>query len=181
MSTMDNPLLHGVAGFAGYLREHGFAVGIAEQQAMLTALLHLPVRQYRQSQACWRAIVCSNREQWQRYPELFELYWFPQRVRGSSRISGATRRSRNLAELVTAMHAQMAEAGTQAAAMAASLADQSDGVNEVATGEHVAGGASAADPLVKRDFAEWLPSDLQQLNALAEDVARKVRKRLLRC
>jgi uncharacterized protein len=181
---MENSLLHGIAGFATYLRDHGFSVGIAEQQAMLTTLLHLPVKQYRQIQPCWRAIVCSNKDQWRRYPELFDLFWFPERVRGSSRISGATkpRRSRNLSELVAAMHAQMN--GTQANPQTATLAGLAFGQenigSEKAANDQAAGGASAVDPLAKRDFGEWLQSDLQQLNVLAEEVVRKIRKRLLR-
>lgn len=174
---MDNALLHRLAGFAGHLRDHGFGVGIPEQQAMLVVVQHLPVRQYRQIQPCWRAIVCSNRDQWRRYPELFDLYWFPERVRGSARVSGMTRRSRNLTELVASMRAQMDGAGAGSKGLAhAGAGDDGEG----AANESAAGGASAVDPLVKRDFGAWLQSDLQQLNSLAEDVARKIRKRLLR-
>jgi uncharacterized protein with von Willebrand factor type A (vWA) domain len=179
---MPASLIHGIAGFAAHLRDHGFGVGIAEQQAMLTAALRLPVRQYRLIQPCWRAIVCSNQDHWRRYPELFNLYWFPERVRGSSRMSGATRRSRNLTEMVQDMHAQMDAASARPADRPLlGFSDESASADEQdARNDHAAGGASAVDPLAKRDFGEWLQTDLQRLNLLAEDVVRKIRKRLLR-
>lgn len=180
---MQPSLIQGIAGFTAYLRDHGFAVGITEQQAMLKTMLQLPVAQYRQIQPCWRAIVCSNKDHWRRYPELFKLYWLPERVRGSSRISGTTRRSRSLTEMVEAMHEQMNTGNAKPAENPllgfsdASSASESDQGQQ---NDHAAGGASAIDPLTKKDFGEWLQSDLQQLNRLAEEVAARVRKRLLR-
>jgi uncharacterized protein with von Willebrand factor type A (vWA) domain len=179
---MYSSIIPGVAGFAAHLRDNGFVVGIAEQQAMLVAVLSLPVSQYRRIQACWRAIVCSNKEHWRRYPELFDMYWFPDRLRGSSRVSGSTRRSRNLEEMVRELHAEMDAGRTTSGKRAQSgFADETTLANDEGTrSEYAAGGASATDPLTKKDFGEWLQADLQQLNLLAEDVARKVRKRLLR-
>ncbi|MGB7596615.1 MAG: VWA domain-containing protein [Gallionella sp.] len=179
---MHPSLIQGIAGFTAYLRDHGFAVGITEQQAMLNTMLQLPVTQYRQIQPCWRAIVCSNKDHWRRYPELFKLYWLPERVRGSSRISGTTRRSRSLTEMVEAMHEQMNSGNAKPAGNPLlGFSDASASANEPGQqNDHAAGGASAVDPLAKKDFGEWLQSDLQQLNRLAEEVAAKVRKRLLR-
>jgi uncharacterized protein with von Willebrand factor type A (vWA) domain len=179
---MQSSLVQGIAGFTAHLRDHGFGVGIAEQQAMLKAALQLPVQQYRQIQPCWRAIVCSNKDHWRRYPELFDLYWFPERIRGTSRISGATRRSRSLTEMVQAMHAQMDAASAKSSdGPLLGFADESASASdEGARNDHAAGGASTVDPMAKRDFGEWLQSDLQQLNLLAEDVGKKIRKRLLR-
>ena len=130
----------------------------------------------------WRAIVCSNKDHWRRYPELFKLYWLPQRVRGSSRISGTTRRSRSLTEMVEALHEQMNSGNAKPAGNPLlGFSDASASANEPGQqNDHAAGGASAVDPLAKKDFGEWLQSDLQQLNRLAEEVAAKVRKRLLR-
>jgi uncharacterized protein with von Willebrand factor type A (vWA) domain len=179
---MQSSIIHGIAGFTAYLRDHGFGVGIAEQRDMLAAVLQLPVQQYRQIQPCWRAIVCSNKDHWRRYPELFDLYWFPERARGRSRMSGTTRRSRSLAEMVQDMHAQMDSAGAKPSdrpllGFADATASAGD---DAARNDQAAGGASAVDPLAKRDFGEWLQSDLQQLNLLAEEVGKRIRKRLLR-
>ncbi|OIQ98523.1 VWA domain containing CoxE-like protein [mine drainage metagenome] len=179
---MQSSLIQGIAGFTAYLRDNGYGVGISEQQAMLNSVMQLPVEQYRQIQPCWRAIVCSNKDHWRRYPELFNLYWLPEKVRGTSRMSGTTRRSRKLSEIVEAMHAQMdaANAKPTESPLLGFADDSAAGSDEGGHSDQAAGGASAVDPLTKRDFGEWLQSDLQQLNLLAEEVAMKVRKRLLR-
>jgi len=179
---MESTLIQGIACFTAYLRDNGFRVGISEQQAMLNSVMRLPVEQYRQIQPCWRAIVCGNKDHWRRYPELFKLYWFPEQIRGTSRMSGTTRRSRKLSDIVEDMHAQMDAANAKPVESSLKgLKDESaSGSEEAGDNDLAAGGASAVDPLAKRDFGEWLQTDLQQLTLLAEEVAMKVRKRLLR-
>ncbi|MBI3526226.1 MAG: VWA domain-containing protein [Betaproteobacteria bacterium] len=180
MPNQPQPL-HAVAGFAAHLREHGFQVGIPEQQAMLTAALRLPLAQHGRIESCWRAIVCANPDSWRRYPELFEHYWYPHRVRGSVRSSGMTRRARSLPEMVQALHQEMEQGGQKPSdAKSLGFADSSAGAGDGENNGQAMGGASSADPLAKRDFGEWLQSDLQRLNQLAEAVAQRVRKRLMR-
>jgi len=85
MGPMDANPLESIAGFAALLRDHGLKVGIAEQQAFVQAALALPVERAAKLDAAWRAIACQNPRDWRRWPELFERYWHPQRVRGSVR------------------------------------------------------------------------------------------------
>ncbi|HUW36297.1 MAG TPA: VWA domain-containing protein [Rhodocyclaceae bacterium] len=172
--------LHAVAGFAAHLRDHGFQVGIPEQQAMLEAAMRLPLADHARVGSCWRAIVCANQDSWRRYPELFERYWYPKRARGSVRTSGMTRRSRSLPDVVRDLHQEMAQGGQKPGATSLGLADGAAGAGESENRNKAMGGASSADPLAKRDFGEWLQSDLQRLNQLAEEVARRVRMRLMR-
>ena len=95
MNTQARPL-ESIAGFAALLREHGLKVGVAEQQAMVQTALHLPIDRAAHLDAAWRAIACHDARDWRRWPDLFERYWHPQRTKGSSRVSGETRPSRNL-------------------------------------------------------------------------------------
>lgn len=180
MQTQAQPL-QAVAGFAAHLRDHGFPVGIAEQRAMLDSAARLSVREHHRVQSCWRAIVCINRDTWRRYPELFQLYWYPHKARGTVRSSGTTRRSRSLPEMIEALHQQM-DCGGQAPAArrAQAMMDASAGAGAGETSPQAMGGASRTDPLARRDFGEWLQSDLQRLNRLADEVAQRVRKRLMR-
>lgn len=176
--------LAAIAGFAATLREHGFRIGIAEQQAFVQAALTLPVSSHRQLDAAWRAIACQNRRDWQRWPDLFQRYWHPQRVRGSTRVSGMTRPSRDLRQAVQQMHAGMdAAAGAPArntgasdAALDGALQPDADDPGRA----HTLGGASRTDPLHERSFSQWLPQDLAQLNQLAERIAERLRQRLTR-
>ena len=100
--------LEQMAGFAALLREHGLSVGVAEQQAMVQAALRLPLSAHRQLDPAWRAIACHSPRDWARWPDLFTRYWYPQRVKGSSRVSGQTRPSRHLQQLVQGLHDSMA-------------------------------------------------------------------------
>lgn len=175
--------LGAIAGFAATLREHGFRIGIAEQQAFVQTALALPVSGHRQLDAAWRAIACHNRRDWQRWPELFQRYWQPQRVRGSTRVSGMTRPSRDLRQAVQQMHEDMASAGAPARDAGASDAALDTTLQPTAddTGRpHTLGGASRTDPLHERSFSQWLPQDLARLNQLAERIAERLRQRLTR-
>jgi uncharacterized protein len=178
MSTAAQPL-EGIAGFAALLREHGLTVGIAEQQAMVQAALHLPVERCAALDPAWRAIACHDARDWRRWPELFQRYWYPQRTKGSVKTSGQTRPSRNLQQLVQSLHDSMA-AGmprggpSDAALQAPAIADEADGL------PRAQGGASRTEALHDRSLAMWLPQDLATLERLAEQIARRLRKRLTR-
>jgi len=174
--------LESIAGFAALLREHGLAVGIPEQQAMVQAALRLPVERCAALAPAWRAIACHDARDWRRWPELFERYWFPQRVRGTARLSGQTRPSRNLQQLVQSLHDSLAAGGAprsapaDAALQSGALAEEPD-----ATGQPRAqGGASRSEALHDRSLSMWLPQDLALLERLAEQIARRLRRRLTR-
>lgn len=180
----DSGAIAALAGFAQMLREHGLAVGVTEQQAMLRAALALPLQRQRQVEAAWRAIACHDRRDWQRWPELFERYWFPQRLKGSSKLSGQTRPSRDLRQLVQAMQQGLDEASNAPLRPGQGLPDAAlDGVavDEQDNGRPLAqGGATRTEALHDRSLAMWLPQDLAQLNQLAERIAKTLRQRLTR-
>ena len=179
--------LDSIAGFAALLREHGLQVGIAEQQAFVQAVLAVPVQRAARLDAAWRAIACHDARDWRRWPELFERYWHPQRLKGSVRVSGQTRPQRDLRQVVQTLHealgdsAPRAEAGAKApnAALDTALDATGDGLAQSGT-PRAQGGASRTDPLHDRSLAEWLPQDLTLLDRLAERIARRLRLRLTR-
>jgi len=173
--------IEAIAGFASYLREHGFRVGIAEQQAMVQAATVLSPERYRELQAGWRGIVCSGATEWRRYPELFGLYWFPAAARASVRVSGATRPRRDLRELVESLQRSGDGAERPGAPTASGIASgDAPAPADDNDRSRTQGGASRTEPLEKRDFGEWLPQDLGRLQRIVEEVARRVRRRLTR-
>ena len=148
--------------FASYLREHGFLIGLGELDAMLRITLLLNPTQYSQLKSCWRGLVCSTSDQWQKYPDLFEAFWFPHRVRGSTRSSGVNRKNKSLQSLVAQMHADMdAAAGQAKPSVGLEVDSQSgegdDGFNGIDSPQAM-GGASKTDPL-NRDVKQWMPED----------------------
>lgn len=175
---MEARPLQAIAGFAAFLRENGFSVGVPEQQAMVGAALALPVSRYRSVEAGWRGIVCQDPPGWRRYPELFGTYWFPDRLTGNIRVSGQTRR-RDLREAVASLQRSMTDTAQAAAGRDTGLSDDQS-AGSASGPERAQGGASRTEALEQRDFAQWLPQDLGRLERIVEEMAQRMRRRLLR-
>jgi len=173
--------LEAIAGFAALLREHGLKVGIAEQQAMVRAALSLPLDRWKQVDAAWRAIACHDARDWRRWAELFERYWHPQRLKGSTKVSGQTRPNRSLQQLVQSLHEGMAGGTPPPQRATSDVALNAPALPPDEPGQGRAqGGASRTEALHDRSLSQWLPQDLAQLERLAEQVALRLRKRLTR-
>lgn len=180
-NTAARPL-ESIAGFAALLRDHGLTVGIAEQQAMVDAALRVPLERAARLDAAWRAIACHDVRDWRRWPDLFGRYWHPERTKGRTQVSGQTRPSRNLQQLVKSLHDGMAGAAPSVRPATADTAFQSPAAEAAddAGLPRAQGGASRADPLHDRSLSQWLPQDLAQLERLAEQIAQTLRRRLTR-
>jgi uncharacterized protein len=181
--------LQAIAGFAAMLRDHGLKVGISEQQAFVEAALALPLeRAAGHLGPAWRAIACRDARDWRRWPELFERYWHPQRLKGSVRTSGRTRPARDMRQLVQALHETLGQGGSaprlEPGARALDTALHAGGdearQDDATAASRAQGGASRTEALHDRALAEWLPQDLAQLERLAEAIARRLRRRLTR-
>lgn len=174
--------------FAHYLREHGFSLGYAEVELMARAAAALPLAQWPRIAALWRGIASGSHRQWQRYPDLHGAFWFPHKVKGSTRSSGLTRKGRSLPDLVQQMHSEMGQMPPASSAMdqpaqaSLGLADQAgSGELEDASGPPRAqGGASRSAPLEQRDFSDWQAEDLERMEPLIELLKRRLRSQLLR-
>lgn len=170
--------------FAHYLREHGFALGYAEVDAMTRAAAALPLAQWARVEAAWRGIAAGNRAQWARYPELHRAWWFPQRVRASTRSSGLQRKSRSLPELVRELQGRLGDAPPGGdRPVAGPGGPEAAGTAVAEAGEpttRAQGGASRAEALAERDFAEWMPGDIDRFEPAVEAFQRRLRQRLLR-
>jgi uncharacterized protein len=172
-----------LAGFAAFLRDHGMHVGVSEQNSMLQAALAIGAVQGRKLNAAWRAIACNNLREWRLWPELFERYWYPQRMRGQVRVSGKTRPSRDLRQAMQDLHHQMdsappAAGQSKSAAHSASDAPASDAQTQDGGIPRAQGGASLVEPqleaLQQRDGQMWLPHELGDLQRLARQITARL-------
>lgn len=168
--------------FAHYLREHGFALGYAELELMVRAAAALPLAQWARVEALWRGIAAGSHKQWLKYPELHQAFWFPHQVRASTRSSGLTRRGRTLPELVQQLHDELGNSPPGQTTPTQGMAEQqAEGDLEASESPPRAqGGASRTDPLDQRDFADWMPSDMDRFEPLVEALKRRLRSQLLR-
>ncbi len=168
--------------FAHYLRDHGFALGYAEIELMLRSAAALPLSQWRRVEALWRGVASGSHKQWLKYPDLHEAFWFPHKIKSSTRSSGLMQRGRSLPELVQQMHSEMGNTPPGEARPVTGMADQ-PGAGESEESQDAPrsqGGASRTAPLDERDFADWLPSDMDRFEPLVEALKRRLRARLLR-
>lgn len=163
--------------FAAYLREHGFLLGMGELRAMLDASVALDPSQHRQLKHCWRAIASSSAPQWRKFPDLFEAYWYPRRVSGSTRSTNVQRKSRSLQELVAQMHADMEAPGREGRGTVGLDFDAGSGDGN--RSDKAMGGASRVDPL-HQDFRSWLPDDIAKLESCIAPLEQRLRKKLIR-
>jgi uncharacterized protein with von Willebrand factor type A (vWA) domain len=171
--------LASIAGFAALLRDHGLKVGVAEQQAMVQAALALPLARSRQVEAAWRAIACHDARDWRRWPELFERYWHPERLKGTVRTSGLQRPARDLRQLVQSLQSGL-DTPSRPGSRPGDTALAGEGVGDDSPAMRAQGGASRVEALHDKSLSEWLPQDLARLQALAERIARRLRQRLTR-
>lgn len=173
--------------FAHYLREHGFVLGYSEVELMARAAASLPLAQWQRIEPLWRGIASGSRPQWQKYPALHQAFWFPHKVKGSTRSTGLIRKNRSLPELVQQLHSELgqtppASPAEQRRQPTLDMADQAgSGELEEASGPPRAqGGASRTAPLDQRDFAEWQAGDMDRFEPLVEMFKRRLRNQLLR-
>lgn len=168
--------------FAHYLREHGFALGYAEIELMVRAAAALPLEQWRRVAALWRGIASGSHRQWLKYPGLHQAFWMPHTVKASTRSSGLTRRARTLPELVQQLHSEMGNTPPGETKPALGMAERPGGgeFDESQEAPRTQGGASRTAPLDERDFADWMPSDMDRFEPLVEALKRRLRARLLR-
>ena len=90
------PITARVTGFVDHLRFNDFHVGPAETQAalqMIDKIGRLDLSRTRQS---LKTLLSGRHEEWQRFDELFEAYWFARgRERAAGSFGGAQNRSGN--------------------------------------------------------------------------------------
>lgn len=173
-----------LAGFAALLRDHGLSVGVAEQRAMLQAALIVGGLNGPRLNAAWRAIACHSAREWRLWPDLFDRYWHPERLRGQVRVSGQTRPQRDLRQAVQQMREQMDAAQhppttAKSAPHTAADAPQTGAGDSEAGTPRAMGGASRSQPqmeaLHRRDGQMWLPQELGALQRLARQITAQLR------
>ena len=159
------PVLAGrIVEFVRLARAHHFRVGIRESKDALDVAGRVDLLDQRQLRWGLRALLCSNAADWARFDQFFDRYW--------------QRPNRRKVELPPSVnHVAPAAATTYAEREATADARQEEsGGNSV---ERV--GASRRDILTRSDFIlSQLNADTRELEQWIDQVARRMRKRLLR-
>jgi uncharacterized protein with von Willebrand factor type A (vWA) domain len=161
-----------IVEFSRFLRLNGFAAGLREQADMVRIAARVGLDRARVESA-WRALLCGTLADWKRFGELFEMFWFPDRVKGETRVRGEPRRGRMLHEAVQRLRESLDSEASRAAP-----SDAETPANELpgAGGDFAQGGASRTEPLESREFRRWTLVDQAELERVGDDLAKRLRR-----
>lgn len=159
----DNPagLAARIVGFCRLAREEGFGAGVTETLDSLTAACILPATDRETLKFALRSELCSSKEEWDRFEELFEEYWGGDDGRKPRPRSQAQRRKEERS--TWALIANNGNSGPRAE-------EESKRVS----------GASLHERLRKADFSEVPQSDQEALEGIAERLMKRASFRLSR-
>lgn len=160
--------------FCRYLRENGMQITTRDAE-LLTEVLVLAggAVSAKRVESLWRPVVCRSLKEWRAWSELFQLFWFPHKTKGTVKVTGSTRRSRHLKEMIERSQS-MTESNQGSAPVVGDTPGVSDEENDQDKRPKSAGGASVVDPLDRDYESQWMPADL----TLLERIARSVRAQL---
>ncbi len=159
------PVLAGrVVEFVRLARAHHFRVGVQETKDALDVAARVDLLDQRQLRWGLRSLLCSNAADWARFDQFFDYYWLrPNRRKVELPLSA----DRFLPSAASTY------ASREAPPEARQEEDSGDSVERV--------GASKRDVLTRSDFSlSQLNADTRELEQWIEQVARRMRKRLLR-
>ena len=146
-----------VVGFSRLLRQHGFAVGVAETEDLLRIAEHFLCTEFAAFQSGARALICNSVDEFRVFDPLFEGYWCAQdaasRIDPERMVRPRKRRDAGPGILVTT------------------------GVVDAAAGDdpdRTLSGASAVASLRKADFSQVEPADQERLERLAANLWQRM-------
>ena len=167
-----------VSGFIAHLRRDGFAVGPAETELVLSVLAAAEVPGAAAVRLALKTLLSGNREQWARFDELFDAYWFGRGVRivaPAQAEAGARNRSPRPKIWDKAL---LREETASAMSRAEHSQANGGGPEGRGTGRLI---ASRSDALSRTDLRTLItPEEAAEAERIAERLARAIRYRLSR-
>jgi uncharacterized protein len=165
---------HRLAAFARVLRDNGLRVGLGESSDALAILASPAAARPASLKAALRALFCATHSDWEKFDEIFEVFWRGRDMRTARTLTGVAAESKTSARRV-------AEAGSPLE-NPSDLADQVRGAEgDAAGGRGRREGASTAENIAATDVRHIVdPDDIAKAHALAARLARTMRARLIR-
>lgn len=166
--------------FVTYLRECGFVIGLSEFKAMVDISLIAGIQDPARIQKYWRGIACSTQAQWQQFPGLFDVFWYPNKKKAATKSSGQKKKSKSLPELIQALHDETASGSQKPTQTRQTMGLGQGGEDDESGPDQSQGGASQTDPLAHKPLGDWLPQDSQQLDKLIAPLQARLKRKLIR-
>jgi uncharacterized protein with von Willebrand factor type A (vWA) domain len=165
-----------MTGFVAHLRDNGARLGPREAGDALAALAAVEAWHVAQAREALRALLCGNAEDWRRFDDLFDSYWFNA---GKTR-PGAVPRDETRVQASRPKLWQPHFDGPEAKGAGGDVdapddGDGGDGASEGTEGRLIATRTAA---LTRRDLREVMDEHtLRQAERIARDLARALRDR----
>lgn len=163
-----------MVGFLRTLRDNGFAVGAAEMRDAAKFLDEGEMRAIDELRHGTRALLCTTPEDWRRFDEIFDAYWFRFGLKRVVAVSGTGQQGlrRLPGSGPTAKPSVLAAAVERAAGKSENTAGQPGSRQR---------GASQAESLEKADLRQINdPQELARVHVLTARLAERMRSRLSR-
>jgi uncharacterized protein with von Willebrand factor type A (vWA) domain len=163
-----------LAGFARTLRDNGFKVGLAETRDALAVFADSAAARPIFLKPAFRSLFCATHSDWERFDEVFDVYWLGYGRRQARTLSGSMSEARSpLRPLANAPHTQPG--------LPDHVGRNSEGNVHGSEGRGRREGASRFENLASVDMRHIVdPAEIAQVNALAARLARVMRARLVR-
>ncbi|WP_170352092.1 vWA domain-containing protein [Ruegeria atlantica] len=163
-----------MSGFIEHLRMNGMRVGPAETGDALGALAAVEATDVRQAQQALCALLAGDVDDWRRFDDLFEAYWFNTGKQRTGTAQTAHVRVQSAKPMIwqqESQDSQESETGTDQAA----APDTGDGEAVGRDGKLI---ATRTANLSRRDLRELMDEDaLRQAEQVATAIARAIRDR----
>lgn len=162
-----------LTGFVRYVRDNRFNVGVQETLDCQKLAAQSDIKNKRQLQFGLKSLLCSSLTDWERFDQLFEVYWQGDKTRQKTSVS-------------------LGGKGKRIPAMGQTSRDNSQSVFDVPDANPLDGntagktdttheGASAIEAVGNKNFSQLSnANELREMEDLAERLAQRIRRRLLR-
>lgn len=176
MTASAAPIAARVVGFVDHLRMNNFAVGVSETRAAVELLTRPGFAGLEQAHRGLKVLLSGRREEWVRFDDLFEAYWF---ARGRERtqdyaLTHTEIKSNAPGRRMWREHLGQAEGGGAVEAPGEGDAD----VSRAASGRVVASDRTTRTQTDLSQFTD--PDEIAEAERLAYRLARAMRHRLSR-
>ena len=160
MSLPEESFAARVVEFCRFCRQSGLSAGVKESVDALNAVRALGVSEKENLKAALRAVLCSNKDDWDQFDELFAAFW----------TSGTSKPRRK----------QPGDQRPPQGAIATALGFSHAGRTVEDDGGRAVLGATASERLRRTDFSQASHNDLEELERITMRLLRQMSLRLSR-
>jgi len=169
-----------MAEFISHLRLNGFRLGLGEAEAALSLVDHLGAGNAPACRLGLKILLCSGREDWSRFDEMFESFWFR---RGTVRNRVQQSTNNNVSDLRSSVWQSHFEGQSGTSGTIDRVSDDTSGQDETEISENAKGRliASESNTIQRTDLRHLSdPGEMAQAERIALNLARAMRYRLSR-